>query len=383
MKKYLLSRTLLAILAMVSLAGFIKVLRPNPVDNKISPEVSIVQKSVLNRQLLAYHFQKDQFLPTEILDPASREEFLQNISELPLTFEKNMGQWQKEVLYRASAQGTKVGFRKNGVTFFSVKELEEHDEDDQEEEDGAEEEEMYESMTWNLNFKGMNSTTQIVAEGEVAGVTNYLLGNDSTKWIRNTPQSRLIKYKGIYDNIDLHYYGNENHKLEYDYIVKPGGDIANIKMELDGAGGLTINDQGELIIVNPWGKVAEDKPFSYQVIDGIKKEVDIRYYILDDKTFGFKAKGAYDQNYDLVIDPKQLIWSTYTNGVNLVNYVFDIAIDANRNSYTTGRTDGNFEITSGVVQFAFGGNEDVFVFKFDRRGRTLLYSTYLFLYYSY
>jgi hypothetical protein len=379
MKKYLLFLTSLSLLVIFGLASFVKAVKSDTkMVKKVTQTVNPTFTSILNRQLLASELEKN-LAPkaTEKLDRASREELMQNMSELPLIFEKNMGQWRKEILYRATAQGTKVALRKNGVTFLTFREMEEHDEDDPEEEDDSEEEEMYERMVWNLNFKGMNSGTEVIAEGETPGVTNYLLGNDSTKWVKNAPQSRLINYKEIFDHIDLHYYGLENHKLEYDYIVKPGGNITNIQMELDGAGGLRISEKGELIITTPWGKVAEDKPVSYQYINGVKKEVDIRYQILNDSTFGFKAYGSYNANYDLVIDPKVLIWSSFAKGTSLTHYVQDIGIDANRNVYVSGWTVDGYDITSSVVQNTFAGSEDAFVSKFNRKGTQLLYSTYV------
>jgi hypothetical protein len=373
MKKYLLFITSVGLLSILSLASFINISKPDlNTARKNSPLGNYISSHLLNRQLLASGIEKSKSPKTEKLDHATRKEVMQNISQLPLTFEKNMGQWRQEILYRASSPIAKVGFRKNGLTFLSYRELEEDDDTEQ-----KKEEELSEKMIWNLNFKGMSNYTQILTEGEVAGVNNYLLGNDSTKWIKNTPQSKLINYKEIYDHIDLHYYGLANQKLEYDYIVKPGGNIVSIQMVLDGAGGLKINTGGELVITTPWGEVAEAKPYSYQVIAGVKKEIDIRYQILDDSTFGFKAYEAYDQNYDLVIDPKVLVWTTLIKGLNATNYVYDIGIDASRNVFITGYTDGAFDITAGVVQGTFGGTEDAFVSKFNRFGTKLLYSTYI------
>jgi hypothetical protein len=381
MKKYLLFLTSFVLL-ILGLTSFMKVVKSKPFGSKkVSFEANHSSKSVLNRQLLFSAFEKENQQKTNKLSQADREQLLQTISELPLMFEKNMGQWREEVLYRASdrTNSVQIGFRKNGLTFCSSREVEE-DHHDLKHEEEKDEEEVYERMIWNLNFKGMNSQTEIVAEGEVAGVTNYLLGNDSTKWAKNTPESKVIKYKGIYDHIDLYYYGLANHKLEYDYIVKPGGVIANIQMVLEGAGGLSLNQKGELIITTPWGKVGEDKPYSYQFIDGVKKEIDIRYEILNDSTFGFKAYGSYNTNYELIIDPKVLVWSTYVNGKNSGGdyYCYDMGIDASGNSYMTGMTPNNFDIVAGAKQTAFGGGvTDAYVFKISRLGRQLLYCTYV------
>lgn len=378
MKKKLLYLTALSFLT-IGLTGFIKNLIVIPESKKSFSITTPIAKE----NLIPTTEKRNKAAKSKPFENFSQQEILKNLSELPLVFEKNMGQWRPEVLYKASAGGTQVGFRKEGLTFFSSRESEEHDEDDPEEEDNSESEEaeeLYEYLTWNLSFKGMSNQVQIVAEGEVPGTNSYLKGNDPNKWIKNAPQSKLIKYKGIYPNIDLHYYGLGNRKLEYDYIVKPGGNMASIQMELDGAGELKINGSGELIITTPWGEVAEAKPFSYQVINGVKKVIDIRYDIIDEQTFGFKAYENYNTAYDLIIDPKQLVWSTYVDGeaTGGVYYVYDMGIDAAGNSYMTGMTENNFDITPGVVQATFGGGAtDAFVFKINRFGRQLVYCTYV------
>ena len=371
MKKYLFGLGIAGTLV-VGLTGYMQ-----KVAKDLSPGV-IPEKPIPLSPLLP---QNPDFSKSVKADTEFGQHIMQNIASLPLTFHKNMGQWTEEILYCAPTPAAKVAFRKNGLSFLSLREVgEEHEEDEKNNEDDehTEEEEMYERLVWNLNFKGTNSHVQIVAEGEIPGVTHYLIGNDSSKWIRNTPQCKLINYKEIYDHIDLHYYGLPNGKLEYDFIVKQGGNINSIQMALEGAGNLTINHKGQLIISTPWGKVAEEKPFSYQTINGIKKEIDIRYRILNDSTFGFKAYGNYDKNHPLVIDPKQLVWTTFVKGTNAVQYVQDIAIDANKNSYITGWTDGGLEIKPvGTVQGTFRGSLDAFVCKFNRWGTQLIYCTYL------
>ena len=59
---------------------------------------------------------------------------------------------------------------------------------------------------------------------------NYFMGNDRTRWKKNIPSSKAVLYRDLYTSIDLKVYGLENH-IEYDYIVKPGGDVENIKFE--------------------------------------------------------------------------------------------------------------------------------------------------------
>jgi hypothetical protein len=64
------------------------------------------------------------------------------------------------------------------------------------------------------------------------GVSNYFLGNDPKAWRTNIPQFARISAPGVYDGIDLVFYG-QGSDLEYDFVVKPS---ANPKQILTTAG---------------------------------------------------------------------------------------------------------------------------------------------------
>ena len=44
-----------------------------------------------------------------------------------------------------------------------------------------------------------------------------------------------VKYEGVYPGIDLVYYGNQEGRLEYDFIVAPGADPDQIAVSVEGA----------------------------------------------------------------------------------------------------------------------------------------------------
>src|SRR5262249_25781511 len=50
---------------------------------------------------------------------------------------------------------------------------------------------------------------RVVGLDRLPGVTNYLIGNDSSKWRTNVPGFARVKYEGIYPGVDLVYYGNQ------------------------------------------------------------------------------------------------------------------------------------------------------------------------------
>jgi hypothetical protein len=90
---------------------------------------------------------------------------------------------------------------------------------------------------------------------------------------------------------------------------------------------------------------------------------------------GFEL-GAYDATKTLVIDPS-LIYSTYLGGSD-DDFATAIAEDGGGNAYITGQTSGNFPVSAGPYQSAFGGGPtDAFVAKFNVSGNFLLYATYM------
>ena len=72
-----------------------------------------------------------------------------------------------------------------------------------------------------------------------------------------------VVYKDIYKNIDLHYYEKKG-TLKYDYIVAPGADYKQIKLQIKGAEQITASKNGGIIITTPFGKIEEGTPIVYQ-----------------------------------------------------------------------------------------------------------------------
>ena len=86
-----------------------------------------------------------------------------------------------------------------------------------------------------------------------------------------------VRYAGVYDGIDLVYYGNQQ-RLEYDFIVAPGRDPSAIRLRFDGARRVEIDGAGDLVVHVAGGEpVRQHKPVTYQEIDGERREVDSRY----------------------------------------------------------------------------------------------------------
>ncbi len=75
-----------------------------------------------------------------------------------------------------------------------------------------------------VHFDGANPTAEIAGTRQLPGKTNYLIGNDRSKWHTDIPSYAAVRYQGIYPGVDVFFYGREQ-RLEYDFVVAPGADL--------------------------------------------------------------------------------------------------------------------------------------------------------------
>ena len=54
-----------------------------------------------------------------------------------------------------------------------------------------------------MKLVGANSTTKPAGDGQLPGMSNYLIGNDPSKWHRDVPQFARVRYRDVYPGIDL------------------------------------------------------------------------------------------------------------------------------------------------------------------------------------
>ncbi|MBN9482159.1 MAG: SBBP repeat-containing protein [Bacteroidetes bacterium] len=177
-----------------------------------------------------------------------------------------------------------------------------------------------------------------------------------------------ITYRNVYPNIDWVLYVRNN-AVEYDFVVRPGGKVSDIKLQYGGTTALAIDKAGKLTATTPMGSVTEAAPVSYQA-DG---KAVASSFVLQGNTLGF-ATGDYSGT--LVIDPT-LSWATYYG---------DIGVEAIRNGCVSGDKYGNGYFggntgsaaniaTTGSYMDTIAGTTDAFLVKFSSSG-TRLWATY-------
>ncbi len=229
-----------------------------------------------------------------------------------------------------------------------------------------------------LRMKLRNANPAATATGvdELAGTSNYFVGNDPAEWRSNVPTYAKVKYEGIYSGIDLVYYGNQR-QLEYDFVVAPGADPRRIAFDISGAKRIRTDEHGDLLFKVGEGEIRWHKPVVYQEKDGARQLVAARYAVTDTNRVAFEVAG-YDGSRPLYIDPvvDRLIYSTYLGGSG-GDYGYGIAVDSGGNAYVTGLTGSSDFPTMDPLQPAYHGGDEIFVTKINLAGSALVYSTYL------
>ncbi len=145
-----------------------------------------------------------------------------------------------------------------------------------------------------------------------------------------------------------------------------------------GAGSVSLDAAGNLVLATSGGDVIEQAPIIYQEIDGVRQAVDGGYVLETNGRVGFRV-GSYDRSQPLVIDPV-LVYSTYLGGSGS-GHASDggnaIAVDAAGNTYVTGfSASPDFPTLDSLQGPSASGSSVAFVTKFDPTG-AVVYSTYI------
>jgi len=286
----------------------------------------------------------------------SEKEAIDAYGKLPLSFIPNEGQATDEaVRYYAQGAGYGFFFTKDGARLsFANGEGRGH--------------------ALGLSFLGANPHATLEAQKRLSGEANYLMGDDPAKWQQGLPTHAALLYGGLWPGIDMTVHG-EGGKLKYEFHLKPGSSVEDVRLAYRGAEGLSVGAGGQLLVQTSLGVIKDAAPVSYQRIGGERVPVESRYVLKGDGGgYGF-AVGAYDPSYPLVIDPG-LDYSTFLGGTGF-DQGFGIAVRDGR-AYVTGDTDSaDFPTTTGAFDTTHNGDHDAFVTKLNASGSALVYSTFL------
>lgn len=198
-------------------------------------------------------------------------------------FVENKGQWDAEILYMTSFAGLNAFITKRGIVydFYELKEVKDAKKEipalnaNRSNEPEAPEMEKYGHMI-RVNLLGCNDKADPIGKEKSKTYYNYLIANDTAHSRGHVGLYKEVALAKVYDNIDMRYYF-EGNSLRYDYILKPGANASQIKMQLEGSEHSYINSNGEWIFETRFGEVKNTKLLSYQIIDGEKKVIPSKF----------------------------------------------------------------------------------------------------------
>jgi uncharacterized repeat protein (TIGR01451 family) len=229
------------------------------------------------------------------------------------------------------------------------------------------------SSTVRLQLIGADTKAQAEGVDPLPGKSNYFVGNDPAKWHTDVPTYAKVRYSNVYPGIDLMYYGNQEGRLEHDFVVAPGADPNAIAIALGGGDGAVPDRDGGLTLHTKTGDLTLHSPTVYQEIKGKRRTIPASYLLADNQIkFQF---GSYDRSATLVIDPVLAYSGSFGGFADQPGT--GIALDSAGNAYVTGFTSATDFPLVNPFQGTISQRSVAFVSKLNAAGSALVYSTYL------
>ncbi len=319
-------------------------------------------------------------------DVAAKAHVQTALGKLPLYFIENLGQLDERVGYYLQGRDTTVYFTADGVTLAltgpapeaakpprhlaSVRTVALESEPDAA---GARE-----RWALKLKFLGANPDVHPLGQSPTPAVVSYFKGPREA-WKTGLPTYASLVYPDLWPGIDLVYSGTAG-RLKYTFLVKPGADPQQIKLAYRGATAVWLTEAGDLAVNTPVGGFRDEKPVSYQEVNGQRVEVATAYaleaeVVSGEHAYGFRL-GTYDASRPLVLDPTLIVYAGYIGGAG-GDIGTGIAVDGAGNAYVTGYTSStDFPVLVGP-DLTYKGNGDAFVAKVKADGTGLVYAGYI------
>jgi len=295
-------------------------------------------------------------------------------------FIENKGQWVDHVKYKADLKAGHLYIEEDGLLYDFI-DAEQMDRYVQAHYDKSlpRNFEALRHHAYRVKFEGMSSKTKMIEELQTPEYYNYFLGKDRARWASKAYGYHRVRYKDLYDGIDMQFY-SKYFNLKYDFIIQPDADPKDIRLSYDGIDKLAIKN-GKLHVYTTVNHIVENQPYAYQEINGKKIEVECRYELSGNQV-SFVFPNGYDKKYELTVDPT-LIFSTYSGSI-ADNFGYSATFDSKGFLYSASSSFGmNYPTTTGAFDETHNGGDglglgvDIAISKFDTSGTFLVYSTYI------
>jgi uncharacterized delta-60 repeat protein len=301
--------------------------------------------------------------PSPTSSVPSKEAVLAKLADLERGWVKNEGQWDERALFSAPGYFGTTWIAKDGELLHVAVKKEECKEQ-------TTKTKACPSKSWVISERWVGGKVQtITPEEELPTKVSYFIGNDPSKHRSNLPTYRYVSLGEVWSGIEVKLKATQK-TVEKLFYVKPGADPSKIVVEVDGAEGLKLSKDGEIIIQTGLGDLKLSKPSAWQEKDGKKLPVEVSYKLIGKNRYSFVVAKA-DPSLPIVIDP--ILASTFIGGSGYEE-AHSIALDSSGNVYVAGFTySSDYPTTSG----AYDNGSDVFVSKLSNDLSNLLASTFI------
>ncbi|HLP52158.1 MAG TPA: PKD domain-containing protein [Chitinophagales bacterium] len=305
-----------------------------------------------------------------------------------LVFKQNKGQWDERIVFNAPMKGGNMLLEKGAFTYnlFSLDDLKRIRGDQHHQHSYTPDfDKTFHCHAFRVSFIGASTTCQPQGTDKLSEYFNYFIGNDKSKWASRVAGYREVRYPELYKGIALNVYSDKAN-VKYDFVIKAGSSPEQIKLSYAGVNSLQLIDKA-LHVTTSLGTAVEQAPYAYQLINGVKTEVECAY-VLNGNELSFAFPKGYNKQYELVIDPT-LIFSTFS-GSFADNFGYSATYDSRKNAYAAGSVfinepGGGYPVTLGAYQTTWAGGTgagslsgtDIGITKYSADGTSRIYSTYL------
>ncbi|MBC7363342.1 MAG: SBBP repeat-containing protein [Candidatus Aminicenantes bacterium] len=319
------------------------------------------------------------------------------VLQLPLYFIPNQGQLDPQVSFYLHSCDKSIYFSPGGVTFALNKPVPSQpyheiiyrnifsfgDDDPAENQEASPS--RWSRWVVKLDFVDVSNELIPVGQQKTEAMVSYFRGKPEN-WLTGLPTYARVYYRQLWPGVDLSFSGDDS-RLKYEFAISPGADPSTIRLRYRGASEVYLNEKGQLVICTPAGSFVDNAPVAYQLVNGQKVYVPVRYEVLQKKvgTDGLVSleytfhPDSYDRTRVLYIDPAILVYSGYLGGSSN-DRALAIAVDGVGNAYITGWTGSyDFPVAAGP-DLTFNGpalGTDAFVAKINAAGTEMVYCGFL------
>ncbi len=276
-------------------------------------------------------------------------------STIVLPWIKNAGQYDSKVAFATKTRVADIAILNNGDLNYFV---------------NIDSGERFHFTETILNKKLKN--TQITGENISQTKFNFLKQGKGKK-IADISSFNTVDFGEIYDGLTMNININGNN-IEKVIKIEPNADPAFIQFKLNGIDDMCENEEGELQLEINNRIISFTKPIAWQMIEGKKVNIAVKYNIKEDFVYGFEL-GNYDPKYTLFIDP--LLSSTFIGGSQF-DFAEKVLVGKNGQVYVGGVTSSSdFPVTNGAYDETYNDSTDIFIAMYNSGLSVLETCTYI------